>query len=284
MAVASTPPTGRPPNPGSGARLRSPRLGDQRRVGCSLGAAVFDSLVQGAGPRGGRPGPGPADLWQRDSARHRRLRRHRGRSPPIAPPPAPDHNRRRPDARRLLASAPAVGRRSAHDAVPRAPAGQARREKAISKKLVAKLVAWRHPGFSAHVGDRIAAEDKRRLEDTAACLARIPFPLRSSSTWTAKSRALPLEAEFVPGAKLRADGCLQWLARMSDHIPDPGPRTARCSTASTPIGSGEAGARARPKRARRRRGSRSASAARSPSWARLITQGLRGRSAPLHPL
>jgi hypothetical protein len=32
-------------------------------------------------------------------------------------------------------------------------------KRAISRELVAKLVAWRHPGFSAHVGERTAAED-----------------------------------------------------------------------------------------------------------------------------
>jgi hypothetical protein len=28
------------------------------------------------------------------------------------------------------------------------------------QELVAKLLAWRHPGFSAHVGDPIAPEEK----------------------------------------------------------------------------------------------------------------------------
>jgi hypothetical protein len=48
-------------------------------------------------------------------------------------------------------------------------------KRAISGELVAKVVAWRHPGFSAHVGERIAAEDKQRLEDTAADLVRNPL-------------------------------------------------------------------------------------------------------------
>ena len=50
--------------------------------------------------------------------------------------------------------------------------------RAISKELVLKLLAWRHPGFSAHVGDTIATEDKRRLEDTAAYLVRNPLSLK----------------------------------------------------------------------------------------------------------
>ena len=40
--------------------------------------------------------------------------------------------------------------------------------RAISQELVQKLLAWRHPGFSAHVGEPIAASDKQRLCDTAA--------------------------------------------------------------------------------------------------------------------
>ncbi len=32
--------------------------------------------------------------------------------------------------------------------------------RAISQELVAKLVSWKHPGFSAHVGEPIAPEEK----------------------------------------------------------------------------------------------------------------------------
>jgi hypothetical protein len=49
---------------------------------------------------------------------------------------------------------------------------------AISKQLVVELLARRHPGFSAHVGERIAPEDKQRLEDTAAYLVRNVLSLK----------------------------------------------------------------------------------------------------------
>jgi hypothetical protein len=49
---------------------------------------------------------------------------------------------------------------------------------AISPELVKKLLAWRRPGFSAHVGERIAPTDRRRLEDTAAYLVRNPLSLK----------------------------------------------------------------------------------------------------------
>ena len=38
---------------------------------------------------------------------------------------------------------------------------------AISQELAEKLLAWRHPGFSAHVGEPIAANDAHAIEDMA---------------------------------------------------------------------------------------------------------------------
>jgi hypothetical protein len=49
---------------------------------------------------------------------------------------------------------------------------------AISPELVKKLLAWRPPGFSAHVGETIAPTDKLRLEDTVAYLVRNPLSLK----------------------------------------------------------------------------------------------------------
>src|SRR4029450_1261235 len=51
-------------------------------------------------------------------------------------------------------------------------------KRAISQEWVQKLLAWRHPGFSAHVGEPIMASDKQRLEDTAAYLVRNPLSLK----------------------------------------------------------------------------------------------------------
>jgi hypothetical protein len=39
--------------------------------------------------------------------------------------------------------------------------------KAISEDLVKRLLAWKHPGFSAHVGEPIAFKDQKALEDIA---------------------------------------------------------------------------------------------------------------------
>jgi hypothetical protein len=49
---------------------------------------------------------------------------------------------------------------------------------AISPELVNKLLAWKHPGFSTHVGEAISADQKLRFEDTAAYLVRNPLSLK----------------------------------------------------------------------------------------------------------
>ena len=59
---------------------------------------------------------------------------------------------------------------------------------AISPELVKKLLRWKQPGFSAHVGETIAPGDRLRLEDTAAYLVRNPSPSRNSSTSTGSRR------------------------------------------------------------------------------------------------
>jgi hypothetical protein len=66
---------------------------------------------------------------------------------------------------------------------------------------VAKLLAWRHPGFSAHVGEPIAPEEKQRLEDTAAYLVRNPLSLKKVNR-SANDRRQPWSGRRPwPGAK-----------------------------------------------------------------------------------
>jgi hypothetical protein len=94
---------------------------------------------------------------------------------------------------------------------------------AISPELVRKLLAWKHPGFSAHVGEPIAPTDKLRLEDTAAYLVRNPLSLKKL-VYLDGERAVIYRSRMNPslGRNFDALDPLEWLARMSDHIPDPG--------------------------------------------------------------
>jgi hypothetical protein len=95
---------------------------------------------------------------------------------------------------------------------------------AISHELVRRLVAWKHPGFSAHVGEPIGPEDKQRLEDTAAyLLVRNPLSLKKL-IYLDGQQAVLYRSRMNPslGRNFEALDPLEWLARMSDHIPDPG--------------------------------------------------------------
>ena len=49
---------------------------------------------------------------------------------------------------------------------------------AISQELATKLMAWRHPGFSAHVGEPISADDTQALENLAGYVTRTPLSLQ----------------------------------------------------------------------------------------------------------
>jgi hypothetical protein len=78
---------------------------------------------------------------------------------------------------------------------------------AISQELATKLMAWRHPGFSAHVADPIAADDPQALENLAGYVTRNPLSLQ---------RLVYLDGQQAVIYKgLKHNQTL-------DHIPDPG--------------------------------------------------------------
>ena len=94
---------------------------------------------------------------------------------------------------------------------------------AISPELVRKLLAWRHPGFCAHVGEALFSQDKQRLEDTAAYLVRNPLSLKKL-VYLDGQQAVLYRSRMNPslGRNFEALDPRESLARMSDHIPDPG--------------------------------------------------------------
>jgi hypothetical protein len=57
--------------------------------------------------------------------------------------------------------------------------GRATGAAAISpQELATKLIAWRHPGFSAHVAEPISADDTQTLENLAGYAVRNPLSLQ----------------------------------------------------------------------------------------------------------
>jgi len=93
----------------------------------------------------------------------------------------------------------------------------------ISEELVHKLFAWRHPGFSAHVGEAIPFEHKKPMEDVACYLVRNPLSLKKL-VYLDGHKAVLYRSRMNPslGRNFEAMDPLEWLARMADHIPDPG--------------------------------------------------------------
>jgi hypothetical protein len=50
---------------------------------------------------------------------------------------------------------------------------------AIPEELGAKLLSWRHPGFSVHVGEPIPPDDPKAIEDMADYVEEMTFGVRS---------------------------------------------------------------------------------------------------------
>jgi hypothetical protein len=94
---------------------------------------------------------------------------------------------------------------------------------AISEDLVLRLFAWRHPGFSAHVGEAIPFEHKKAMEDVACYLVRNALSLKKL-VYLDGQQAVLYRSRMNPslGRNFEAMDPLEWLARMADHIPDPG--------------------------------------------------------------
>ncbi len=98
------------------------------------------------------------------------------------------------------------------------------RKHAISKELKARLLSWRHPGFSTHVGEPIPPDDTRAIEDMASYVVRNPVSLKRlvyiDGQQAVVYRALRPNPSL--GANFVAMDPLEWLVRIADHIPDPG--------------------------------------------------------------
>ena len=94
---------------------------------------------------------------------------------------------------------------------------------AISDDLARKLVAWTHPGFSSHIAQAIPFENKKAIEDLACYLVRAPLSLQKLVYLDGK-KAVLYRSRMNPslGRNFEAMDPLEWLARLADHIPDPG--------------------------------------------------------------
>ena len=112
---------------------------------------------------------------------------------------------------------------------------------AISEELARKLLAWRHPGFSAHVGEAIPFEDRKAIEDVACYMVRAPLSLKKL-VYLDGQKAVLYRSRMNPylGRNFEAMDPLEWLARLADQYPrhgqaqDPFLRLLRQSGPSLP--------------------------------------------------
>jgi hypothetical protein len=143
---------------------------------------------------------------------------------------------------------------------------------AISQELAATLMSWRHPGFSVHVGDPIPPDDVKAIEDMAGYVVRNPFSLKRLVYLDGQKAVIyrALRPNPALGRNFESMDPLEWLARMSDHIPDPGKHRT--------LFYGYYANRVRGERARAEPGEEQAEEPpakrrrRSASWARLIAK------------
>ena len=100
---------------------------------------------------------------------------------------------------------------------------------AISQELATKLMAWKHPGFSAHVGEPISADDTKALENLAGYVVRNPLSLQRLVYLDGQQAVIYKGLKHNPtlGRNFETMDPLEWLARMADHIPDPGKHRTR---------------------------------------------------------
>jgi hypothetical protein len=225
-------PPRRPDHPAAAATPLPPPARAAHRAGPRRRRGHRRARAQGARPR--RP------------PRPRRLDRHGGGSRPVASAPAPAHDRRRQDGGRLLSlpmpSRPSSSRSCSPGDIPASPPTSAtpslRPTRGVSKTP---------PPTSSEAPSR----SERSSTSTAA------RPFSTAPAWTPPSAAtgsvsdqkLVTFGSTKVTSNFEAMDPLEWLARMSDHIPDPGPQHARGGQAA-PAGTG-----ARPcRRARRRPG------------------------------
>jgi len=95
------------------------------------------------------------------------------------------------------------------------------KREALSKELRARMLAWRHWGFSAHNEVSVAAEDAEGRKRLAGYMLRAPMSLQKmtydAATGTVIYRSkmhagLKRNFQVMPGAG--------WLALLCKHIPD----------------------------------------------------------------
>jgi hypothetical protein len=208
--------SGRPASPAGTARCGrswSGCCGSSSAAGCSSTASpdhpptAASAPAQAAGAahrtrprrRRGRGRARPQGPRRRRPPRRRRLDRHRRRSRPVASPRPPPHDRRREDSGRLVAAPPRVEGRPAHEPLPGAAAGQARRGPRHLARARQEAFRLDPPGLlRPHRGTHRSRAEAPHRGHRRLPRPKPPLPQEARLSRRPAGRSLPLPHEAPP--------------------------------------------------------------------------------------
>ncbi len=98
------------------------------------------------------------------------------------------------------------------------------KENMISKELVDNMRNWKHSGFSVHRGKPINADDPDGRKVLSEYISRAPFSLERMSFNEGSKTVVCKGEHFHPTLARNFDvaGPLEWIARITSHIPKKG--------------------------------------------------------------
>jgi len=97
----------------------------------------------------------------------------------------------------------------------------------LSEAFMDKLLSWVHPGFSVFAGSPVQPEAAESLESQARYIARPAMAMDALQERPDGTLALETPPDPRTGATILILDPLEWIHRITAHIPDPGQHTRR---------------------------------------------------------
>jgi hypothetical protein len=105
-------------------------------------------------------------------------------------------------------------------------------QRCLSREFAARLLTWRHSGFQVYRAESVEPDDRRALERLCAYIGRAVF---ASSRVEYDPSSGAVHYQTAKGAQLSLDA-LEWIALVTQHVPDPGEHTRRSSIQDGVVG------------------------------------------------
>lgn len=97
----------------------------------------------------------------------------------------------------------------------------------LSEAFMNNLLSWVHPGFTVFAGPPVAAGNLESLESQARYIARPAMAMDALEQRGDGTFAMETPRDPRSGATLVVLDALEWIHRITAHIPDPGQHTRR---------------------------------------------------------